>query len=172
MLRLSAFSGSPACDEVADQIGAADAATIEPVEDRRMFEPLARSRFDDWRSAASISDLPRSMPRSRAVLPRPAGGVTSHITAVTTRSRRRPTARLCQRKIVWRNGMIPPGPGRRARRSRGSAAAARPASPSAAQRIRSSPAPRRCRARESWRRRARDSRRPRRGARFPSRARR
>ena len=42
-------------------------------------------RFSDGVPARSISDLPRSMPRSRAVLPRPAGGVTSHITAVTTR---------------------------------------------------------------------------------------
>ena len=49
------------------------------------------------------------MPRSRAVLPRPAGGVASHITTVTTTISTTTDTRLCQRKIVWLNGMMPPG---------------------------------------------------------------
>ena len=42
MLRVSAFSGSAACDEVADQIGDAE-RDDEPGEERRVLEPLAGS---------------------------------------------------------------------------------------------------------------------------------
>ncbi len=59
-------------------------------------------------AGGSISDLPNEIPRSRAVLPRPAGGVTSHITTVTRAISITTEAKLCQRKIVCRNGMMPP----------------------------------------------------------------
>ena len=49
------------------------------------------------------------MPRSRAVLPRPAGGVASHITPVTTTISTATDRKLCQRKIVWRNEIVPAG---------------------------------------------------------------
>ena len=41
--------------------------------------------------------------------PARAGGVASHITAVTTTISTTTETKLCQRKIVWRKGMMPPG---------------------------------------------------------------
>ena len=49
------------------------------------------------------------MPRSAAVRARRAGGVANHITIVTTTISTTTETRLCQRKIVLRNGMSPPG---------------------------------------------------------------
>jgi hypothetical protein len=43
------------------------------------------------------------------VRPRPAGGVASHITVVTTTISTATAARLCHKKMVWRNEIMPPG---------------------------------------------------------------
>ena len=59
--RVQRFAG---LHEVADQIRAAD-ENNQPVEDRGMFEPLARSRFHDWQPAVR-SPIFRERCRDRA----------------------------------------------------------------------------------------------------------
>ncbi len=49
------------------------------------------------------------MPRAAAVFALFAGGVAIHITSVTTTSSTITETKLCQRKMVSLNGMMPPG---------------------------------------------------------------
>ena len=49
------------------------------------------------------------MPSACAVFALLAGGVASHITSVTITISTSTDTKLCQRKIVSRNGMMPPG---------------------------------------------------------------
>ena len=71
----------------------------------RAFRALAGSAV--LRSAVVRGRCPRS-PRRACRRARRRRGEPHHGRR-RPRSRPRPTARLCQRKIVWRNGMMPPG---------------------------------------------------------------
>ena len=171
MLRLSAFSGSPACRSSGPDT-CRRARTISHVEHRRMFEPLARSRFRDWRRRFDLrlSEIDPEVAR-RPAAPggrrgQPHHGVDDHDLDDDRREALPEKDRVAERNDAAGDHAAV------RRRCRGSAAAARRVWPSAARPIRSGPAPRRCRARGSWRRRARDSRRPRPAARSRSRARR
>ncbi len=63
----------------------------------------------DGFGGSAISLLPRSIPSIAAVFAFAAGGVASHITITTTTISITTETTLCQRKIVWRNGIMPPG---------------------------------------------------------------
>ena len=133
----------------------------EPRQDRRVLQPRAR-RDDARHSRLGHFAARRDRCRDRARSGRgPAGGVASHITVVTTIiSTTTDTQALPEEDRVRERDDPARARGRRARRCRGWRAEARPASPSAARRIRSAPAPTRCRDRENSPPRARGSRRP------------
>ena len=93
--RVQRFAG---LHKVADQVGAAD-ENNQPIEDRGMFEPLARSRFRDWhrrfdlRFSENDAEIARRFAAPGGRRDQPHDGSDDAISTATD-------ARLCHRKIV------------------------------------------------------------------------